>query len=49
MFKLAVCKFYSRVVLHKLDEQCFVHYRKIEKSLKLFTKTNADIKFLEDW
>ena len=47
MFKLAVCKFYSRIVLNKLDEQSFASYRKVEKSLKILTKTNADIQFLK--
>ena len=43
---LAISIFYSRIILRKLKYDELTIYRKIEKLMKICTKINADIKYL---
>lgn len=42
-----VALFYSRIILNKLNNEELSEFRKLEKNLKICTKCDADVKYLE--
>ena len=43
----ALCVFYSRIVLRKLDNETKLYYRETERNVLKFEKINADLCFLK--
>ena len=44
---LAVVRFYSRIVIRKLPQNCLCKFRKVENELKSYTKKKADLNYLK--
>ena len=44
---LAVVGFYWTIVIRKLSQNCTSKFRKVENELKINTKKNADLKYLQ--
>ena len=44
---LEVVRFYSRIVISTLSQNCICKFRKVEKELKSNTKKKADLKYLQ--
>jgi len=47
-FNKAIIIFLSKVFIKRLKEPEKVYFRKVEKSLKIHTKINADLRFLNE-
>jgi len=47
IFEKAVTLFLSRIIISKIDIVSKTKFRKVERFMKLFTKLNADLDFLD--